>query len=556
MRHPGGEAAAAAESMAKGEQTGQKTPSVERDLVAMGIAAAAIIMFVGTGGSVLPKAIRNWLGTGPAPDSLLVSAMLLNIALIIFGWRRYAELIAEIEQRKAAEERARLLAETDPLTGCLNRRSLPSAAEGLIARCADTESAVAFVMIDLDNFKQINDLNGHMAGDKVLREAAGRLRALLPHEALVARLGGDEFACVLPYDVSNPARVDRLIQRLIARISDPVEISGHSAEITVSVGIASTACEPFDGRLEAQAFLHRADIAMYYAKKRGKNRYYWFEAQMENELRFRNALEAGIRAGLANGEFVPYYEQQIDLETGELTGFEMLARWNSPNFGLVSPDVFIPIAEDMGIIALLSEQLIERALQDARRWDPPLTLSVNVSPLQLNDPWFAQRMLKLLVKHNFPPQRFEIEITESCLHENVALVRSMILSLRNQGIKISLDDFGTGYSSLAQLRSLPFDRIKIDRSFVSEMGQEGDGSKIVDAIVSLGEGLGMPITAEGIEDDAVLARLRELGQLKGQGYIYGRPETIEQVRERLNALGRLSDDIDAPNAAEAMSKSA
>lgn len=341
---------------------------------------------------------------------------------------------------------------------------------------------------------------------------------------------------------------------MIARIADPVEISGHRAEITVSVGIASSLCQPLDdaGEPDAQALMHRADIAMYHAKKRGKNGYYWFEAQMENELRFRNALEAGIRAGLANGEFVPYYEQQIDLETGELTGFEMLARWNSPRFGLVSPEVFIPIAEEMGVIATMSELLIERALQDAGEWDPALTLSVNVSPLQLGDPWFAQRMLKLLVKHNFPPQRFEIEITESCLHENVALVRSMILSLRNQGVRISLDDFGTGYSSLAQLRSLPFDRIKIDRSFVSEIGSEGDGSKIVDAIVSLGEGLGMPVTAEGIEDDAILARLRELGQLKGQGYIYGRPETIEQVRERLDALGRLAADSDG----QALSKSA
>ncbi|RXZ66428.1 putative bifunctional diguanylate cyclase/phosphodiesterase [Pelagerythrobacter rhizovicinus] len=540
--------------MGSRKQTEPHVPAANRDLVAMGIAAAAILMFIGTGGSVLPKAIRGWLGTGPGPDDLLVSAMLLNIALIIFGWRRYVELVAEIEQRKAAEERARELADTDPLTGCLNRRSLPSSAEGLIARCSGTANAVAFVMIDLDNFKQINDLNGHIAGDKVLRETAQRLRAVLPPETLIARLGGDEFACVLPYDAANPSRIDRLTERMIERIAEPVDLSGHSAEITVSIGLASTLHEPFDGISDAQAFLHRADIAMYHAKKRGKNRYYWFEPQMENERRFRNALEAGIRAGLANGEFVPYYEQQIDIETGSLTGFEMLARWNSPRFGLVSPEVFIPVAEDMGVIPLLSEQLIERALEDAKRWDPALTLSVNISPLQLNDPWFAQRMLKLLVKHNFPPQRFEIEITESCLHENVALVRSMILSLRNQGIKISLDDFGTGYSSLAQLRSLPFDRIKIDRSFVSEMGQDGDGSKIVDAIVSLGEGLGMPITAEGIEDDAVLARLRELGQLKGQGYIYGRPETIEQVRERLGALGRLTDN--APDGAETMSKSA
>lgn len=547
--------------MASGEHTGSKAPGVERDLVAIGIAAAAIIMFVGTGGSVLPKVMRNWMGVGNGPDNLLVSAMLLNIALIIFGWRRYSELIAEIRQRKEAEERARLLAETDPLTGCLNRRSLPAAAGDLIARCSGTDGAVAFVMIDLDNFKQINDLNGHAAGDRVLREAADRIRSLLPRDALVARLGGDEFACVLPYDAGDPEMLDRLVQRMIARVADPIDISGGIAETTVSAGIASTLAEPSEeGPHDAQTFIHRADIAMYHAKKRGKNGYFWFESRMESELRFRHSLEAGIRAGLANGEFVPYYEQQIDLETGELVGFEMLARWHSPRLGVVPPDVFIPIAEEMGVIAALSEQLIERALEDAKDWDRSLSLSVNISPLQLNDPWFAQRILKLLVKHNFPPQRFEIEITESCLHENIALVRTMILSLRNQGVRISLDDFGTGHSSLSQLRTLPFDRIKIDRSFVSGIGKDGGSSKVVNAIVSLGEGLGMPVTAEGIEDEAILADLRELGRLKGQGYIYGRPETIEQVRNRLRALGRLVPVEDAPPSSDtppdALSKSA
>ena len=529
--------------MAHEATTRSGSAKTERDLIAMGIAIAAIIMFVGTGGAVLPRIVRAWTDRGEAPDMLLVNALLLNIALIIFGWRRYAELMHEIAERKAAEERARVLAETDPLTGCLNRRSLPLAIDDLIAGCAGSDSAVAVIMVDLDNFKQVNDLNGHAVGDGVLRRTADRIRAVVPRDTLVARLGGDEFICVLRHEVVHPERLDRLVQRMIAQVAEPIEIAGGTTEITVSVGISTNRCDRGMGAgdgSDAQALMRRADIAMYHAKKRGKNCYFWFESQMENELRFRSSLEAGIRAGLAKGEFVPYYEQQIDLESGELTGFEMLARWNSPRLGQVSPEVFIPIAEDIGVIAGLSEQLIEQALEDAKEWDPSLTLSVNISPIQLNDPWFSQRLLKLLVAHNFPPQRFEIEITESCLHEDIALVRAMIVSLKNQGIKISLDDFGTGYSSLAQLRSLPFDRIKIDRSFVSELGQGGDGSKIVNAIVTLGEGLGMPITAEGIEDDAILASLRDLGRLKGQGYIYGRPETIEQVRERLHALGRLA----------------
>jgi EAL domain-containing protein (putative c-di-GMP-specific phosphodiesterase class I) len=266
---------------------------------------------------------------------------------------------------------------------------------------------------------------------------------------------------------------------------------------------------------------------------------------MESELRFRAELETGIRRGIPLGEFVPYYEQQIDLETGELVGFEMLARWNSPQFGLVSPEVFIPIAEDLDVIGDLSEGLIRQALQDAKEWDPKLTLSVNISPIQLRDPWFAQKLLRMLIDGGFPPQRFEVEITESCLHENIGAVRTIITSLKNQGIRISLDDFGTGYSSLSQLRSLPFDRLKIDRSFVGELTGEVGGSDLVEAIVSLGRGLSMPVTAEGVETASILAALRQMGQLKGQGYLYGKPEDATATRERLAGLKLLSQQPQA-----------
>ena len=291
--------------------------------------------------------------------------------------------------------------------------------------------------------------------------------------------------------------------------------------------------------VDAETLMHRADMALYHAKKQGRNRHFWFDPSMESELRFRNQLETGIRRGISQREFIPYYEQQVDLATGELAGFEMLARWHSPSLGLVGPDVFIPVAEEIGLIGDLSERLIEQALQDAREWDPRLSLSVNISPIQLRDPWFSQKILKLLVKHNFPPHRLDIEITESCLHENIGVVRSIITSLKNQGVTISLDDFGTGFSSLTQLRTIPFDRLKIDRSFVSEIGATEDSDKLVRAIVSLGDGLDLPITAEGIEDMDILAKLRTMGPLKGQGYHYGRPETTEAVRQRLEAAGLL-----------------
>ncbi len=531
------------------KKTQKRIGSAERDIVALGIATAAIIMFVGTGGNVMPRVIAALFGNGQGPDGLLVNAMLLNIALIIFGWRRYRELTHEISERRRAEEQARKLSEIDPLTGCLNRRSMARATEELRHECNARGQALAYVMIDLDNFKQINDMNGHAIGDQMLIKLADRLREKLPNDALLARLGGDEFAFVMPYDSSHSERIDDHVIRLFESVSNVYEVEDVAVDMTMSIGIASDhdehGCNPLVN--DAHTLMHRADIAMYHAKKHGKNRYYWFEPTMENELRFRNELETGIRRGLAQGEFVPYYEQQIDLESGDLVGFEMLARWRSPQLGMVSPEIFIPIAEDIGVIGELSEQLMVAAFKDALQWDPSITLSVNISPVQMRDPWFAQKLLKLLVEHNFPAHRLEIEITESCLHDNIGMVRSMIASLRNQGVQVSLDDFGTGYSSLEQLRSLPFDRLKIDRSFISELRNPDASSKIVDAIVSLGNGLDMPITAEGIEDESILDLLKSMGTLKGQGYLYGKPETAEQVRSRLSDAGRLNIPTERPD---------
>ncbi len=514
----------------------------ERDIIALGIAAAAIILLVGTGGSILPKAMDAIFGNGALPDVILVNALLLNIALIIFGWRRHRELTREITERRCAEARAQVLAATDPLTKCLNRRSMLEATEELRGRAAIRGEAVSYCMLDLDNFKQINDMHGHAAGDAVLVMLCERVRALLPREARLARLGGDEFAFVTPYPAGHDDRIDDLVIRLFECFAQPFRLPDVTIELTLSLGLATD--HDTDGTtglvVDAGTLMHRADIALYHAKKQGRNRYFWFEPSMESELRFRNQLETGIRRGIARREFVPFYEQQVDLETGALVGFEMLARWRSPEMGLISPDIFVPVAEQIGLINELSEQLMELAFADAREWDDSLTLSINISPVQLREPWFAQRLLKKLVAANFPPQRLEIEITESCLHENIGLVRSMIMSLRNQGVKISLDDFGTGYSSFEQLRNLPFDRIKIDRSFVSELREPGRKSRIVEAIVALGRGLDLPLTAEGVEDEEILKALKSMGRLKAQGYFYGLPEDSEQVRARLQVTGMLT----------------
>jgi diguanylate cyclase (GGDEF)-like protein len=529
--------------------------TAERDIVALGIAVAALILFIGTGGTVVPQAVQLWLGNGSGPDNVASSALLLNIALIIFGWRRYADLQREVAERRRAELRAQELAAVDPLTGCLNRRSGAPAIEVLLDQCAERGRDLAVLMVDLDNFKQINDLNGHRTGDAVLTETARRIAAVIPGDAVLARIGGDEFLCALCYDPPRRGQVDRLAERIIEAVSRPVDTGMAQVEATVSLGIASHAqllAGEANGSAPADAseqLIHHADIAMYHAKKQGRNRSAWFEPRMEHEMRQRGEIEAGIRRGLAAAQFVPYYEQQIDLGTGELVGFEMLARWNSPEFGLVSPDVFIPIAEDIDVIGELSEMLIAAALRDAAEWDARLTLSVNISPVQLRDPWFAHKLLRLLGEHQFPAQRLEIEITESCLHENLDLVRSIVNTLKNHGVRISLDDFGTGYSSLSQLRDLPFDRLKIDRSFVTQLTQENMSDDLVSAIISLGRGLALPVTAEGVESTEILQRLRGMGELKGQGYLYGRPENAAATRERLLALDLLAAPDAQPGAA-------
>jgi len=518
--------------------------SAERDVIALGIAAAAMILLVGQGGHILPQLLRSLASYGIAPGKVMLNALLFNVVLIIFGWRRYRQLSAEVRERRKAEEHARVLAETDPLTGCLNRRSINDATNRLITHSIGRGEVVAFMMIDLDNFKQINDFNGHSAGDLVLQRCAQRIAAQLPERSLLARIGGDEFAAVVVFDKQREDVVDQLALTIEEDLARPESINGMDVKVTASIGIARSdaghATE--EGWNDAQVLMHMADIAMYHAKKEGRNCFFWFEDSMEAELRFRNQIENGIRRGLPLGEFVPYYQEQIDLQTGELTGFEMLARWNSPTLGIVSPDVFIPVAEQIGAIAELSESVINQALRDAGDWDPCLTLAVNISPLQLRDPWFAQKLLRMLTEANFPPQRLEIEITESCLHENIGVARTLITSLKNQGIRVSLDDFGTGYSSIAQLRSLPFDRIKIDRSFVTNLAENKDSAAIVKAIALLGRGLGLPITAEGIETTDVLHELLRYGDIKGQGYLYGHPQPAELIKGRLAELGLLNPE--------------
>lgn len=503
--------------------------SAGRDAVTGIIVILAILMFVGTGGTVLSDAIDSLSGHARGGDNMLVSAFLLNIALILFGWRRYRDLSNEVEERTAAEQRAHSLAATDPLTGLLNRRTIGEKTADLIDAAQRQQKNVAFLMLDLDNFKNINDVHGHSAGDVVLKQVATRIANVVPPKNLLARLGGDEFACAFIFDPEQPEMVERIADDLIDAIASPIIENGTHLVVTTSIGMACYQPET-EG---VDTLMRQSDIAMYSAKKQGRNRHCWFDEVMEKELQTRNSLETEMRAGIPRGEFVPYYEQQIDLATGKLTGFEMLCRWDSRTQGLISPEIFIPIAEETGMIGDLSLSVLHQSFDDAKHWDPSLSISVNISPIQLLDPWLAQKIVKLLVQTGFPANRLEIEITESSLFENLSLAQSIVGSLKNQGIKIALDDFGTGYSSLAHLRALPFDRIKIDRSFVTSILQNSESKAIVKAITGLGESLSMAITAEGIEDKETESELRNIGCGKGQGWYYGHPLSVEQTREIL-----------------------
>jgi len=498
------------------------------------ITVAAILMFVGTGSSVLTLTLKNYFSHGTGPDTSLVIALLLNVALILFGWRRHRELSLEVHRSTAAEERAQQLASKDPLTGFLNRRSLAEEGAAMFTRAQRRHKAMAMIMLDLDNFKTINDMHGHAVGDALLREVAQEIAAVMPSIALTARFGGDEFACAFLFEPQHPDTVERIAERLVTRMAQPFIAEGLQMHISASVGISRSDfdCTSID------ALMRSADIAMYAAKNSGRNRYAWFDLSMERELQARNELENGLRGAIPRQEIVPYFEQQIDLSTGRLHGFEVLARWEHPQRGLISPELFIPIAEETGMIAELSLSIMRQAFVAARDWDPLLTLSVNISPWQLKDPWLAQKVIKVLTETGFPANRLEVEITESSLFDNLALAQSIVGSLKNQGIRLALDDFGTGYSSLAHLRALPFDRIKIDKSFVSSIIANPESAAIVHAIIGLGASLNLPITGEGIEDAAIEERLRALGCSKGQGYHYGRPLSVANVR-RLLAEKRL-----------------
>jgi diguanylate cyclase (GGDEF)-like protein len=482
---------------------------------------AALVVFVPLGQRIF-VATFDGLPTSPS-DRQLGIALLLNIALILFAWRRSKDLKAAMAANETARQSAHDNAFADHVTGLPNRRELMRVlGEPGLSAC---ESKL--ILLDLDFFKKVNDLYGHVVGDEVLRSAAQIIRKMAPPGSCCARLGGDEFAILVRG--KSDAVISKSMAAIIHAIAQPMSLQTATVHVSASVGISRI--EP---QMTAEDCLRRSDIAMYAAKRDGRNCQIWFDEKMERELLERTQLEDEIRTGVAAGEFVPFYQPQIDLGTGQLIGFEVLARWHSPKRGLLEPSDFIEVAEASGLISELSMSVMKQALAEARDWDSSLKIAVNISPIQFRDAHLATRILKMLAETNFPASRLEVEITETSFLEDRVTALTIVESLKNMGVTISLDDFGTGYASLSQLQSLPFDRLKIDKSFVASLLENSQSDAIVSTILSLGRALKLPITAEGIEDSRTRDRLSRLGCSDGQGWLFGKAVSGETVRASLN----------------------
>ena len=509
---------------------GRSLANARRDVLVLSILIAAVFLLIWNGSEFFQRLTNAEKGIGPGLKIAQI-ALTLNVALILFGWRRYVDLLHESEMRKEGEARAALIASTDGMTGLLNRKGFADRGEELRQAAQADEKLLVILSIQLNRFKAINDRHGYDVGDRVLRTIASSMEELAGTGDLVARLAGDEFAVALAVSRDSTATAESMADDLLRAITRPMEAEGKLVQVGAFVGIAAS--EPSDGQIPD--LLRRADIALDRAKSTRSARPVWFDEGMERALIVHSEIEQGIRYGLEHGQFIPYFEPQVELLTGEIIGFEVLARWDHPLSGLIEPSRFIPIAEEHGLIGQLSEQIILAAMIEAAPWDHSIKLSVNISPMQLADSWLAQRIVRLLAEAGFPAERLVVEITESSLFADLDLARMIVTSLKNQGIRLALDDFGTGFSSLAHLRSLPFDVIKIDRCFVSTLTKDAESSAIIRAVTTLAEGIGVPVTVEGIEDADTHAAVAGFGCAVGQGWYFGKPMSGDQATALLRS---------------------
>src|SRR5579883_307368 len=495
--------------------------------------------------------IGDRLGLFAAASQFAVQRHLLNFVMLsvcmgggvfVASVRKSLLLHKAMQARIEAETYAASMARHDALTGLANRRLFHETVEKALA-CRDPNFHFAVMLIDLDRFKPVNDVHGHAAGNAVLCAIAERLRRALTPDGDVARLGGDEFAAFVPYEADRD-RLIRLAEQMIAAIRQPIPWNQGQVDVGATIGIALAT----DAASDPEMLLHAADVAMYQAKREGRGAVCFFQAEMSLALKARAKLEADLRQAITRREIVPFYQPIVALPGKELIGFGVLARWRHPNDGLITPDKFIPVAEETGMIADLFYGLLRQACSDASAWPAHLQLAVNISPQQVQDQQLAERILQILSETGFSPARLEVEVTETALINDLGAARAALTALQNVGVKIALDDFGTGYSSLYHLRELRFNKIKIDRSYISSLKEGSERTKLVDAIIQLGSSLSLQTTAEGFETPSSLDWLSDQGCNFGQGYLFGQAMPKAAAEDFLKAgkgragLGRPPQD--------------
>jgi len=441
-----------------------------------------------------------------------------------FGFRGFASDLTKMRQSEVELDR---LARQDALTGLANRQALRRALDDALVGAVRRKHRCSIFLMDLDRFKAVNDTLGHPAGDTLLRLVALRLRDVIGEAGQVGRLGGDEFEVVLP-SISDKKELSGLAQGIIDSLSRPYTINGTAVSIGASVGIVTS---DYDDR-SADDLMRDADLALYAAKAAGKGCYRFFAPEMHEAARQRQLMESDLRVALEKGQLRLVYQPCVDASSEAVTGFEALIRWDHPEHGPVSPVEFIPLAEEIGLINEIGEWVLRTACAEAAKWPQHISVAVNLSPIQFKSHVLPTLVRMVLSDTDLPAKRLELEITEGVFLSNDDHVHDMIASLKAIGVKLALDDFGTGYSSLSYLQRVPFDKIKIDRSFVTGASDlEGRNAALIRAMVGLASDLKMQTTAEGVETQEELALVRSLGCSLVQGYIFGKPMPAEEAAE-------------------------
>jgi diguanylate cyclase (GGDEF)-like protein/PAS domain S-box-containing protein len=489
-----------------------------------------------------------WAGDGRVARTwkhVRADGALIDLAIysrqLVYGDRPAALLaLMDTTERKRAEARLTFMAQHDGLTGLPNRNLLRQQMDDTLLRMRRNAEQVAVFVLGLDHFKAVNDTLGHGIGDKLLRGVGKRLRSMLRDDDALARLNSDEFA-IVQSGVTRPEDAAFLARRLLDAIGDPFLLDGHSIVIGASIGIAMS---PGDGD-ESEKLLKNADLALSRAKNDSRGTFSFFEAGMDARAQTRRKIETDLRAAIQGDTLRPYYQPLVDLSSGRITGFEALVRWPHPERGMISPAEFIPVAEETGLINAVGGLMLRRACTDAAQWPDDVHVAVNLSPLQFRVGNLLSLVVDTLKQSGLPARRLELEITETLLLEKSSEVLATLHALRALGVRISMDDFGTGYSSLSYLRSFPFDKIKIDQSFVRDLAANPDAQAIVRSIISLGKGLGVTITAEGVETEAEVNCLRNEGCNEGQGFLFSRARPNVEIAGLLKMRGNWSSPAGA-----------